>query len=205
MVPYVERNTAVKPQQLAVLGMLSAAAYLLMATVKFPILPSAPFLKYDPSDAAALVAGIQYGPAAGIAVVAIKDLFLFARNPFGITADFIAAATFVGVTAWVHRRGSGPMTTRLLSATILGVAARVLVMIPANFVILQLQFGMPPERVAALLLPAIVPFNALKGFMNALLAFVAVVPLMRRAVAARADTGGVQAPYGSGGTHGRAG
>src|SRR5713226_5514767 len=124
----------VKTQQLAVLGMLSAIAYLLMAAVKFPIVPGAPFLKYDPSDAAGLVAGILYGPAAGVLVAAIKDIFFFARNPLGIIADFIAAATFVGVTAWAYRRGPGPPASRLLRAAAYGIAARVLVMIPTNFV-----------------------------------------------------------------------
>lgn len=171
-----------KTQQLAVLGMLSAIAYLLMAAVKFPIVPGAPFLKYDPSDAAGLVAGILYGPAAGVIVAAIKDIFFFARNPLGIIADFIAAATFVGVTAWAYRRGSGPPASRLLWAAAFGIAARVLVMIPTNFVILWWQFGMPPERVSSLLLPAIVPFNALKGLINALLAFVVAMPLVRRGI-----------------------
>lgn len=171
-----------KTQQLAVVGMLAAIAYLLMLAVKFPIIPGAQFLKYDPSDAAGLVAGILYGPAAGVAVVAIKDILFLARNPFGIVADFIAAATFVGVTSWVYLRGSGGTAPRLLWATVFGIAARVLVMIPVNFVILRLQFGMTPERVAGLLLPAIVPFNGLKGLMNAALAFMVVMPLVRRGI-----------------------
>lgn len=178
-----------KTQQLVVLGMLSAVAYLLMAMVKFPILPGAPFLKYDPSDAAALLAGILYGPISGIAVVAIKDALFLGRNPFGIAADFIAAATFVGMTAWAYARGSGKAASRLLWAAVAGIAVRVVVMIPANFVILQLQFGMSPDRVARMLLPAIIPFNALKGLMNALLALVVAVPLMRQGVLKETDVG----------------
>src|SRR2546425_3627201 len=172
----------VKTQQLAVVGMLAAIAYLLMVAVKFPIIPGAQFLKYDPSDAAGLVAGVLYGPAAGVMVVAIKDLLFLARNPFGIAADFTAAATFVGVTSWIYLRGSGTTAPRLLWAAAFGIAARVLVMIPVNFVILRLQFGMPPERVAGLLLPAIVPFNGLKGLMNAALAFTVAMPLVRRGI-----------------------
>jgi hypothetical protein len=55
----------------------------------------------------------------------------------------------------------------------------VLVMIPANFVILYLEFGMPPARVAGMLLPAIVPFNAVKAALNALLALAVAEPLGR--------------------------
>jgi len=172
-----------KTRQITVLGMLTALAYLLMRFVKFPILPSAQFLKFNPSDAAALVGGLMYGPGAGIIVVGIKDLFFVARHPLGIVADFIAATTFVGVTSWVYQRGaSGTTASRLLWAAAFGTAARVLVMIPANFPILWLEFGWSAERVASLLLPAFVPFNALMGVINALLAFVVTMPLVRRGV-----------------------
>ncbi|MDR7603049.1 MAG: ECF transporter S component [Armatimonadota bacterium] len=163
-------------------GLLVAVAFLLMATVQLPILPQAPFLKYDPSDAAALVGGVLYGPGTGVLVVFLKDVLFFlfrAKGPFGPLADFIAAGTFVAVTAWAYRRMGGPFPWRLLSAATVGMIARVLVMIPANFVILYLEFGMPPARVAGLLLPAIVPFNAVKATLNALLALVVAEPLGR--------------------------
>jgi riboflavin transporter FmnP len=163
-------------------GLLVAVAFLLMATVQIPILPQAPFLKYDPSDAAALVGGVLYGPGTGLLVVLLKDvLFLLfrARGPFGPLADFIAAGTFVAVTAWAYRRMGGAFPWRLLSAAVVGMVARVLVMIPANFVILYLEFGMPPARVAGMLLPAIVPFNAVKAALNALLALAVAEPLGR--------------------------
>src|SRR5256712_8805568 len=83
-----------KTQQLAVVGMLAAIAYLLMLAVKLPIIPGAQFLKYDPSDAAGLVAGNLYGPAAGAAGAPLKGIPFLSRNPFGIFAGFIAAATF---------------------------------------------------------------------------------------------------------------
>ncbi len=163
-------------------GVLVAVAFLLMATVQIPLLPHAPFLKYDPSDAAALLGGVLYGPGTGVLVVLLKDVLFFlfrAKGPFGPIADFIAAGTFVAVTAWAYRRIPRPFPWRLLLAAAIGMGARVLVMIPANFVILYLEFGMPPARVAGLLLPAIVPFNAVKAALNALLALVAAEPLGR--------------------------
>ncbi len=169
-------------RQLVAVGMLAAVAYLLMVTVQFSVLPQASFLKYDPSDAAALLGGVMYGPGAGVSVVLVKDILFAltrARNPFGPIADFIAAGTFVAVTAWVYRRRSGSFIQRLLEAAGLGAAARVAIMIPTNFVILFLEFGMPPSRVAGMLLPAIVPFNSLKALMNAALALVIAHPLVQ--------------------------
>ena len=165
------------------LAMLSAAAFMLMAVVQFPILPNAPFLKYDPSDAVCVFAGITFGPASGVLVVLVKDL-LFAvlrgGSPFGPAADFAAAGTFVAVTGWMFRRSGGGVTTsRVLLASVVGVLARVAVMIPVNFVILSLEFGMPAERISSMLLPIIVPFNASKGLINGILAAILVPPVLR--------------------------
>ncbi len=169
-------------RRIATLGLLAAAAFVLMATVQFPVLPQAPYLRYDPSDTVALLAGVLYGPGPAVAVVFVKDLLylLFrARGPFGPLADFVAAATFAAATAWAYQRGGGPFLARLVRAAVVGTAARVVVMVPANFVILYLQFGMPPERVAGMLLPVIVPFNALKAGANALLALFVLTPVLR--------------------------
>ncbi len=171
-------------QRIVIVGVLAAIAFLMMAVVQIPLLPSAPYLTYDPSDAVGLLAGTLYGPGVGVLTVLVKDiLFLLfrARGPFGPAADFIAASTFVAVTAWAFRRGSGPLTPRLLQAVVLGTAARVAVMIPANFVILALQFGMPPVKVARMLLPVIIPFNGLKAAINATVALMIAEPFARYA------------------------
>jgi len=186
-----------RAQRIVIVGMLAAVAFILMAAVQIPILPNAPYLTYDPSDAIGLLAGVIYGPSTGVMVVFLKDvlfLILRARGPFGPVADFIAAGTFVAVTAWAFRRRPGPFGRRLVQAAVIGTAARVLIMIPVNFVILGLQFGMPPERIAHLLLPAIIPFNALKAGINAVLALLIAEPFARYAVpglasAAAARTG----------------
>lgn len=99
-------------QQLVFLGVGGALAFLLMATLQIPVLPQASYLRYDPSDAVALLAGVVYGPGAGVAVVLAKDLLYLAfraRGPFGPLADFIAAATFVSVTAWRSAEREAPL------------------------------------------------------------------------------------------------
>ncbi|MEW6049158.1 MAG: ECF transporter S component, partial [Bacillota bacterium] len=185
-------------------AVLAAGSTVAMMTIHFPIVPGAPFLKYDPSDAVGLLAGFLLGPGPGVLTVLLKDaLFWLIRdgNPLGPLADFIAAATFVGVAAHLFRRlapggrpGAGEPGGRLagvraaalpaMAAAILGgTLARVLVMVAANFPILYLEFGMPPEKVAALLWPAIIPFNGLKGLLNGAFAVVLAAALVRRSTA----------------------
>lgn len=163
-------------------GTLGAIAFILMATIQVPVMPSAPYLRYDPSDVIGLIAAFMAGPVAGIAVVAVKDvlyLLFRARTVFGPLANFIAVATFVGVVG-LMLRGRRLTLPSLLAACMVGGLARVLVMIPANFVILNLQFGMPPARVAGLLLPVIIPFNVLATVINTLLTAMIVLAIRRR-------------------------
>lgn len=183
-------------QYVASVALMAAMATTLMLTVKFPLLPFASFLKYDPSDAVTLLAGLAWGPGAGVASVVLKDLLLWLirdGNPLGPLADALAAGTFVGVSAAVARRNgaiqpagglwlgdAAGSARRLAGAILVGALARVAVMAVANFPILYLQFGMPPQRVAQLLLPAIVPFNALKSLLNGALSMVLLLALQRR-------------------------
>lgn len=150
-------------RMLVLIGMLAGAAFILMATVQVPVLPAAPYLRYDPSDVVALLMAFVAGPVPGVAVVALKDvlyLLFRARSIFGPLANLLAVATFVGVAGWVYHRRPNPSWPWLVASCAAGALARILVMIPGNFVILNLQFGLAPARVAALLWPVIIPFNA---------------------------------------------
>ena len=52
------------------LALLSALSILLMLTIRFPIIPSAPFLEYEPGDVPALIGAFLYGPGAGLLITA---------------------------------------------------------------------------------------------------------------------------------------
>ena len=188
-------------RRITTVAVMAAASVVAMMTIQFPVLPGAPYLKYDPSDVVALVVGFSMGPGAGVLTVLLKDvLFWLIRgsDPFGPLADFIAAASFVGASAWVFGRlapygegrpspGSGTLLPARASplpamalAVVVGVVVRVATMAVANFPILYLEFGMPPHKVAALLWPAIIPFNAVKGLLNGTFAVVLAGALVRR-------------------------
>lgn len=168
---------------LILIAMLGAAAFILMATVQIPLLPAAPYLKYDPSDVVALLAAFLMGPPAGAAVVAVKDVLFFlfrASSVFGPLANFIAVGTFVGVAGLVFRRRRLRSLGWLTAACGAGAVARIVIMVPANFVILYLEFGLPPARVAPLLWPAIIPFNGAASVINAAVTIAIVAALQRR-------------------------
>ncbi len=65
------RNEVNKISRLAV---LSALSILLMFLIRFPLIPAAPFLEYEPGDVPALIAAFLFGPGAGVIVTLVVSL-----------------------------------------------------------------------------------------------------------------------------------
>ena len=103
---------------------------------------------------------------------------------FGPLANFLAVATFVGVSGWVYRIRHQATPGALLLACGAGALARIAMMIPANIVILNLQLGMPPAKVVQLLWPVIIPFNAVVSVINTALTLFILGAIWRRGLSA---------------------
>jgi riboflavin transporter FmnP len=158
----------------AQIGILGAIAFTFMY-LDFPVPPFPPYLQYDPSEVPALIAGFALGPAAGVAVELLKGLLISLLRsgelggPFGVFMNVLAGVTLVGVAAIYYRvehtkRGA-------VRGLVLAIAATTAVMIIANVLLTPIFYGLPRAQVIALVLPALLPFNLLKGLLNALITF----------------------------------
>lgn len=161
-------------RRLAQIGMLGAIAFTFMY-VDFPIPPFPAWLQYDPSEIPALIAGFALSPAAGIAVELVKGLLISLLRggelggPFGIFMNLLAGITLVGAAAVYYRFDRSKAGA--LRGLALGILAMTGVMIVANLLLTPVFFGLPRAQVVALVLPALLPFNLLKGFISAVLTF----------------------------------
>ena len=140
--------------------------------IHFPILPQAPFLLYDPGHVFLLIAAFKFGPRAGMIMTLVYAL-LFALitgqgGPYGALMNFLATGAFVLTSSWFYLKKHSKAGALL--GLILGTIAMTAVMIPANLIITPLYLGVNREMVMQLLLPAIIPFNILKGIISSLLA-----------------------------------
>ncbi len=140
--------------------------------IHFPILPQAPFLLYDPGHVFLLIAAFKFGPQAGTIMTLVYAL-VFALitgqgGPYGALMNFLSTSAFVIVSSWIylkkHDRNGAIMG--LLSGTI----AMTGIMIPANLVITPLYLAVNRDIVWKLILPAIIPFNLLKGLISSVFA-----------------------------------
>jgi len=157
---------------------LSAVGFVLML-FQVPLIPEANFLLYDAGDVAVLLAGIMYGPLIGFLSVVVKNLLYFiikgAGGPIGILMNTIAAGSFVVVPSLILKYKQNLLVPAILA----GVAAKTLIMIPANLIFTPIYTGLPVEKVWELVKIAVTPFNIAQGGINTLI-FLLVYGVLKR-------------------------
>ncbi len=161
-----------KTRQLVNMAVLVTAATILMVIVQIPLFPSAPFLKYDPSDIPLLIGGFWFGPLPGIIMVFMKAfLFLLikgAEGPIGAFQNFMASGSFVFFASLYYQKAR---TRRgAIVALFLGSLAMTLIMIPTNYIVLPI-WGIPKEIVPGFILKISTPFNLVKGLLSSIFTY----------------------------------
>ncbi len=169
--------------RIAILGALSAILFM----IEIPVIA---FYKLDVSTLPALLGGFSMGPLAGLAILAIKDIFglLHSSSMYvGELADFIMGAAYVLPAALIYRYRK----TRkgALTGVIVGSLAMIAVSVLVNWKIMipfyMTAFNYPIESIVAmaqgvmpfvdteweLLLYVTAPFNLLKGIVLSALTF----------------------------------
>ncbi|MDR3120855.1 MAG: ECF transporter S component [Clostridiales bacterium] len=175
-----------RTKQVTGIAMLAAIAYVVMlAGVHF--MPSAPFLKYEPKDVILTIGGFLYGPLAALGaafVVALIEMFTVSTTGiWGFVMNLLAAAAFTCTASLVYHR------RRTARGAVTGLVAGALLMTGAmllwNYLITPIYTGWPREQVAAMLVPVFLPFNLIKGCLNAAIILFVYKPLMKALRAAR--------------------
>lgn len=172
-----------KTKKLTTIGMLCALAYVAVVVGRIPIVL---FLKYDPKDVIIVIGGLIFGPFTALAVtviVAVAQMFTISGTGFlGCIMNIISSCSFACTASLIYKK------RRKLSGAIWGLfgglGCQVVVMMLWNYLIAPIYMGYPREAIAALLLPAFLPFNLIKGGLNAaitLLLYKPVVVALRRA------------------------
>jgi riboflavin transporter FmnP len=122
-----------------------------------------------------LIAVFAFGTLPGVTVAAASVFISYlvgaeGGGPWGALMHFIAIGVYA-LTAGVIYQFTKTRRAAIV-AMLAGTATMTLVMIPANLAITPIYTGAPVEAVKSLLLPGIIPVNAVKGIITALLTFV---------------------------------
>lgn len=155
-----------KVKNITTLAMLSAIAYVAMVVGRVPVVL---FLKYDPKDVIITLGGLIWGPLTScivsVIVSVIEMLSVSETGILGCIMNIISTCSFACTAAIIYKK------KHTLSGAVMGLVVGSLTMICVmllwNYLITPLYMGYPREAVVQLLLPAFLPFNALKAGLNA--------------------------------------
>lgn len=168
----MKNKSVLRLTQLALLCALSVV----IGLVRFPILPTAPFLEFDFADTPILIASLSFGTLPGLAVlfvVSFIQAFLLGGNGIiGFIMHFAASGVLVAAVSLIAGHKKQPKPGRVVLALVCGTLAMTAAMIPLNYIFTPMLFGAPREMVTQLLLPAIIPFNLIKAGVNSVLSFI---------------------------------
>ena len=169
-----------KTHRLTLMAMFAAMAYIIMTVGRFPI-SSVEFLKYDPKDVILVMGGFILGPMPGLlitlAVAFLEMITVSTTGPIGFIMNFLSSAAFLWPATAIYKRRH---TLRGAAAgLVLGVLCMTGLMLLWNYFITPYYMGYPREAVAAMLVPVFLPFNLVKGAINAALTMLVYKPVSR--------------------------
>lgn len=154
---------------------LCVALSMAVSFVEFPIVPGVEWLKYDPSGIVSLVAGFAYGPAAAVIVSVLGFLPHLFTNPWGTLMAVLVALALSVPAALIYRRNK----TRkgAVIGIIVGAIAALAMAIVGNIIVTPFYAHMTTAQVVALIVPALLPFNALKFTIHGVVTFLIYKPI----------------------------
>ena len=200
-----EQNNAVKNSSLkkssmssktiAALGMMCALAFIAKLISNF--LPTVSgFLSFDLKDVIIVITGFMSGPIAAAIVTVIVSLIemitISSTGVIGLVMNILQSCAFACTASVIYRRNKS------IKGAIIGLVSGVLLMTVLmllwNWLITPLYMKLPRSVVVGMLVPVFLPFNLVKGGLNAALAMLIykpVVTTLRRAKLIEASpTGG---------------
>lgn len=182
-----------KTKKLTTIGMLCTLAYVAVIVGRIPLVL---FLKYDPKDVIIVIGGLIWGPFTSFAVTVIVSVVqMFTTSGTGILGcimNIISSCSFACTAAFIYKK------KHKLSGALLGLfcgwGCQVVVMTLWNYLIAPIYMGYPREAIVELLIPAFIPFNLIKGGLNAaitMLLYKPVVTVLRRSnlIESKQDSG----------------
>lgn len=171
-----------KTRKITTISMLCALAYAMTAMGRIPMVL---FLKYDPKDIIIAIGGFLFGPLTSFTIavaVSFVEMFTMSENGvLGFIMNVISSCSFACTAAFIYKK------KHTLYGAVVGLlcgwGCMVPVMLLWNYLIAPIYMGYPREAVVKLLLPAFLPFNLIKGGLNAalsMLLYKPVVTVLRR-------------------------
>lgn len=170
-------------KRVVMIGVFSALAYITTCLGNLIPIKVAGFLDYDPKDIIIVIAGFILGPVSTIVISLITSFFelitISGTGIIGFIMNVISTTFFACTASILYQR------MRTFKGAIVGLVSGVLAMSVAmmlwNYLITPLYMassGVTREMVAKMLPTVFLPFNLIKGTLNASMAMLLYKPIV---------------------------
>ena len=170
-----------RTKNMTTMAMLAALAFLVMLVGRIPMVAAAPFLKYDPKDVIIIIGGFIFGPFAAfmisLVVSIIEMLTVSETGPIGAIMNLLSTCSFACLASVIYKKKHS--IKGAVIGLVSGIALMVVVMLAWNYLLTPIYMGYPREAVAAMLVPVFLPFNLVKGALNAAITMLVYKPVSR--------------------------
>ena len=185
-----------RTRKLVTLAVLCALAYAIMVVGRVPVLTVPPFLKYDPKDVIFAISGFLFGPLAvfamSIVVSFLEMITVSDTGIIGFAMNVVSTCAFACTAAFIYKRMHN--IKGAIIGLITGWISVAIVMVLWNYIVTpiylaSLSVGFSDMQklseavgnlrpiVAGMLLPIFLPFNLLKGGLNAAITMLIYKPV----------------------------
>lgn len=172
----ISMNNAIDSKKIALTALFTAAS-LVLSFVQIPLFPAAPWLMYDPSGIACLIAAMAFGPKVGAVVAIVSWLPRVFLDPFGAPMGMLSTCAFIIPAALIYRSRNRSRSSAL-AGMLAGAALSIALSCAMNLVVTPLYTAISVEQVAAMIIPILLPFNFLKMVVNVIAGQVLLTPCM---------------------------
>lgn len=178
-------KTRVDTKTIVLIGLFCAIAYVVMLLSKLIPVNVAGFLTFDLKDVIIAICGLISGPVPALIVSVIVSFIemitVSGTGPIGLLMNVLSTCAFVLPISLIYRK-KHTFAGAIIGA-VSGVLCMTLVMILWNWLITPLYMGIDRSVVVSMLIPTFLPFNLLKGGINAaatILLYKPIITALRR-------------------------
>lgn len=155
-------------KKMTIMAIITAIAYIL----SFFSIKIFGFLSLEFKDTILTVASFIFGPLAGMVMIVvcafIELVTISSTGWIGLIMNILSSMSFVCIASLIHKKK--PCLKNAVIGLTVSAVSMTAVMILWNYLITPLYMGVSREAVTEMLIPTFMPFNLLKGGLNASLA-----------------------------------
>ena len=170
----------ISAKTIVTVAMMCAIAFVAKLISNVIPIAIAGFLEFDLKDVIIVIAGFICGPMASVAIAVIVSviemLTISGTGPIGMIMNILSSCAYACVASTLYKNNRS-MKGAILSL-VAGVLCMTAIMILWNYLITPLYMGVEREVVAGMLLSVFMPFNLVKGGINASLTLLLYKPIV---------------------------